>query len=100
MRGMRCMEVKARCLDRIRLYTCALKCQAMDFPISGLGGAGGPALATDYKLIRHSRPRAYSPLGPGCALRLFPGVLTDLFAEVRNLVSDVGSHFFTTGRCD
>src|SRR6266849_10601563 len=38
-------------------------------------------------------------LGPGCALRL-PLALTDLFAEVRNLVGDVGSRFFTAGRCD
>ena len=39
-------------------------------------------------------------VSPGCALRLFSGALTDLVAEVRNLVGDVGSRFFTAGRCD
>jgi hypothetical protein len=37
---------------------------------------------------------------PGCTLRLFPGgALADPFAEVRNLVGDVGSRLVTAGRC-
>ena len=39
-------------------------------------------------------------VSPGCALRLFSGVLTDLVGEVRNFVGDVGSSFFTASRCD
>jgi hypothetical protein len=39
-------------------------------------------------------------VSPGCALRLFPDVLTDFVAEVRNLVGDVGSRFFTASGCD
>src|SRR5204863_9494131 len=41
-----------------------------------------------------------SPVSPGCALRLFAGALTDFVAEVRNLVGDTGSRFFSTSRCD
>jgi hypothetical protein len=41
-----------------------------------------------------------SPMSPGCALRLFPGALTDFVAEVRHLVVDAGPRFFSASRCD
>ena len=51
-----------------------------------------------------SNPPSHSPflfvVSPSCALRFFPSALTDFVAEVRNLVGDVGSRFFTAGRCD
>jgi hypothetical protein len=35
-----------------------------------------------------------------CSLRLFLSALTDFVADVRDLLGDVGSSFFTTRRCD
>ena len=39
-------------------------------------------------------------VSPSCGLRFFSGALTDLVAEIRNLIGDVGSGFLTAGRCD
>ena len=39
-------------------------------------------------------------VSPGCALRLFSGALPDFVTEIRNLLGDVGSSFFTSGGCD
>jgi hypothetical protein len=39
-------------------------------------------------------------VSPSCGLRFFPGALTDLVAEIRNLIGDVGSSFLAAGRRD
>lgn len=53
--------------------------------------------------VRHWRCR-YIPfllvVSPSCAPRLFSGALTNLVAEIRNFIGDVGSSFFTATRCD
>jgi Helix-hairpin-helix containing domain len=54
------------------------------------------------KVAEH--PPSHSPfllvVSPGCAPRLFSGVLTDLVGDVRHFVGDVGSCLFTARRCD
>ena len=62
-------------------------------------GLGSRMIATQHTVSQIYGEDLNLLLGPGCALRL-PLALTDLFAEVRNLVGDVGSRFFTAGRCD
>ena len=78
------MEAKARWLDRIRLYTCALKSLSNAF--FQLVVWAVPAACSRHRLNADSlHASGLLAMGPGCALRLFPGVLTDLFAEVETL---------------
>jgi hypothetical protein len=62
-----------------------------------------PAQARRIAIQTNYRLKTYSPfllsISPGCAIRL-PSALTDLVAEVRNLVGEIDSRFFTAGRSE
>src|SRR6202022_2536095 len=55
-------------------------------------------LAPPLKPIDTVRPLI--AVSPGSALRLFASVLPDFVAEVRNLIREFGTRFFTASRCD
>jgi hypothetical protein len=44
--------------------------------------------------------RTSSLVGPSCDLRLFAGTLADPVTEIRNLIGEVGSSFFTAAGCN
>ena len=65
-------------------------------------------VSSDAELPGNQRPFQREAIGemsslavsPSGALLLFSGALTDLVAEIRYLICDVGSGFLTAGRCD
>ena len=65
-------------------------------------------VSSDAELPGNQRPFQREAIGemsslvvcPSGALLLFSGALTDLVAEIRNLIGDVGASFLAGGRCD
>jgi hypothetical protein len=57
-------------------------------------------LSTHFKRNRLGFGFFLFAVSPGCTLRPFCNLLTDLLAEVRNFVADSGPCFFATCRGD